>query len=189
VDQNLRRLVDRCERAGLAVSDDADFEPFFRLHEQTHARKGAPIYLPRERFARWFERLHGLGLARLFHARLPDGRPVASQVVLLGHPVTHTVAAASDAEHQSLGAAAFLRWRVFERLAALGARANDLTDASLNSVTRFKAQLGGDLLPCLVLESPETLRFRAGRALRAGLASLRAGRRAPPGPSTEADEA
>ncbi len=163
VEQNLRRLVDRCERAGVRLTEDDDFESFFRMHEQTHLRKGAPLYLPRDRFRRWFERLRSAGLARLFQARLPDGRSIAAQIVLAGaHPVTHTVAAAADAEHLALGANAFLRWRVFEALAKLGYAANDLTDATLDPVTHFKSQLGGDLETCWVLARPERLPWRVG---------------------------
>jgi hypothetical protein len=154
MDQNLRRLVDRCTAQGLAVTEDDDFESFFRLHTQIHERKGARLYLPHDTFERYFRRLLERGLARLFHARLPGGASISTQLVLLGHPVTHTVSAAADAEHLRLGATAFLRWNVFRRLSDLGAVANDLTDAPLNPVTHFKAQLGGDLQMCLALEAP-----------------------------------
>jgi hypothetical protein len=59
-----------------------------------------------------------------------------------------------------MGASAFLRWRGFEALAALGYQANDLTDAALNPVTHFKSQLGGDLETALVLTAPQSLRRR-----------------------------
>lgn len=189
VEQNLRRLVERCAKQGVALTDDGDFASFFRMHLETHERKGAPLYLPRPAFERWFSRLREAGLCRVFHARLPDGRSVASQLVLLGpHPVTHTVSAAADSEFLNLGASAFLRWRVFEELSKLGYAANDLTDAALNPVTHFKSQLGGDLALCLELTAPEALPYRAARAasdlgarLRGGLASAarRAMRRAP----------
>ena len=163
VERNLRRLVERCAEAGATVAEDGDFATFFRLHEGTSRRKGAPLYLPEKAFRRWFERLRERGLAALFHARLPSGEVIASQIVLLGHPVTHTVAAAADPEHQRLGANAFLRWKVMEELARRGFVANDLTDAALNPVTHFKSQLGGELTPCLVVSSPPTLRYRLGR--------------------------
>ena len=75
MEQNLRRLVDRCTAQGLAVTEDDDFESFFRLHSQIHERKGARLYLPRAAFETYFRRLHAQGLARLYHARLPDGQP------------------------------------------------------------------------------------------------------------------
>lgn len=163
IEQNLRRLVDRCTEQGIKLSDDDDFESFFRMHAQTHDRKGAPIYLPKDAFKKYFERLKSLNLCKLYQARMPDGRSIAAQIVLLGtHPVAHTVSAAADAEFLKLGASAFLRWRAFEALAALGFEANDLTDATLNPVTHFKSQLGGDLNMCWVLSRPQTRMFRFG---------------------------
>jgi hypothetical protein len=184
VEQNLRRLIDRCAGRGLVFGEDEEFDAFYHLHAATMRRHGAATYLPHRAFARYFELLRGLDLCRLYHVRLPDGRTIASQLVLLGaHPVSHTVAAAGDTEANRLGAAAFLRWKAFEALAALGYAANDLTDAALNPVTHFKSQLGGELQLCLVLRSPGTRRYRWGtravgvyrrarNATRAGLRRL-----------------
>jgi GNAT acetyltransferase-like protein len=156
VEQNLRRLIDRCGRQGILFTDDDDFDSFFALHLQLHERKGAPLYLPRPAFERYFRRLKAAGLCRLFHARLPEGLSIASQLTLLGrHPVVHTVSAGAHADYLNLGASAYLRWKAFETLAGLGHKANDLTDAALNPVTHFKSQLGGDLETCFVLERPE----------------------------------
>ena len=167
MEQNLRRLVERCREKGVTITEDDDFDAFYRLHAQVHERKGARLYLPEAPFRRFFERLRGSGLARLFHARLPEGQAISSQLVLLGpHPVTHTASAAADAAHLKLGATAFLRWNVFGRLAELGYAANDLTDANLSPVTHFKAQLGGDLQMGFLLEAPESARFRIARAGR-----------------------
>lgn len=160
-EQNLRRLVGRCERNGFELVVEDRFDDFYRLHASTHDRKGAPIYLPREAFARFYEELRDRGLARLLHALAPGGQVAASQLVLLGHPVVHTVVAATSAEHASSGAAAFLRWKGFEHLAADGYLGNDLTDATLNPVTHFKSQLGGELQTALVV----TTATRRDRAL------------------------
>lgn len=155
IEQNLRRLVRRCEEQGVQFTEDSDFESLYQMHQQIHDRKGAALYLPAKRFGEYVDRLLTCGLGRLFHARLRDGRSIAAQLVLTGgHPITHTVAAAADSEFLNLGASAFLRWRVFQELAQGGAEGNDLTDAALNPVTHFKAQLGGDLKPCLVLKRP-----------------------------------
>jgi hypothetical protein len=167
VEHNLRRLVGRGERDGLWLAADEDFDAFYRLHADTMGRKGAEPYLPEAAFRRFVSALAAEGLGRLFHARAADGRVVASQLVLLGPGrASHTVAAATDPEHQRTGASAFLRWRAFEALAKGGYATNDLTDAALNPVTHFKSQLGGELQMSLVLEAPRTLRFRAGEALR-----------------------
>lgn len=174
VDKNLRRLVGRGEREGLVVTDDDDFDRFFELHWDTHRRKGAPLYLPEAAFRRYFQELRGQGLCRLFHARTSNGNSIAAQLVLVGdHEVTHTVSAAADPEKQKLGANPFLRWRVFETLAKEGFAANDLTDATLNPVTHFKSQLGGQLTPSLAVEVPGTATGRIGRTLeRAAVRAL-----------------
>jgi len=75
--------------------------------------------------------------------------------------VAQTVSAAADSQYQGLGTNPLLRWESFRRLHARGYRGVDLTDASLNPVTRFKGQLGGDLVMSLELDAPRTLRFRA----------------------------
>lgn len=163
VDKNLRRLIGRCTEQGLVMTMDDDFDAFYRLHLQTHDRKGAALYLPRDAFRMFIERLRVQSLCRLYHARLPDGRAIASQLVLTGpHPVTHSVCAGAEAEFLGLGASAFLRWKVFEDLARMNYQANDLTDATLNPVTHFKSQLGGELALCLEIWRPDRLLLRLG---------------------------
>ena len=139
VESNLRRLIKRCTEAeGLRFTEDDDFDSFYRLHALTLGRRSVPTYLPEPAFRRFVEQVRGAGMARLQHARLPNGVAIASQLVLLGkHPVSHTACAGMDPGYSRLGASAFLRWRGFEALAALGYQANDLTDAALNSVTHF----------------------------------------------------
>ncbi len=155
VEQNLRRLVTRCAHEGMQLTDDDDFDSFWRMHVETVERKGLVRYLPEGAFRGLFATLHEQGLCRLYHARLPEGKSISSQLVLLGkHPVSHTVSAAAALDYLKAGATAFLRWRVFESLSALGYKANDLTHASLNSVTHFKSQLGGNLEMSLVCEKP-----------------------------------
>lgn len=166
IEQNLRRLIERAESQGLTFSDDQDFGAFFALHETTLERHDAGVYLPRPAFERFFTILRERNLARLFLVRAPDGRAVAAQLCLLGpHPVSHTASAGADPAFNKLGATAFLRWRAFQALAALGFRGNDLTDASLNPVTHFKSQLGGSLELTLVLQSPIRTSYRVGTGL------------------------
>ena len=171
MDQNLRRLVRRCRRDGFTFAADGDFDAFFELHAATHDRTGAPIYLPRDAFRAFCDDLRSAGLAILDEARAPGGEVAAAQLVLLGHPVTHTVAAGTDPRHAKTGATAFLRWSAFEDLAGRGHVANDLTDAALASVARFKAALGADLELTLVAR-------RAGVADGASAAASAAARRA-----------
>jgi GNAT acetyltransferase-like protein len=174
VEQNLRRLVDRCTEQDIVHTEDDDFEGFLRLHRLTMSHHEAALYLPDDSFRRWFGKLYCSGLCRLFQARMPSGESIAAQLVLLGdHPVSHTVSAAINPEHRRLGAAAFLRWRTFEWLAGKGKTGNDLTDAALNSVTHFKSQLGGDLVTNLVVETRGTAAWRAASALDDAYAGLR----------------
>jgi hypothetical protein len=162
VEQNLRRLVKRCEKEGAVLVEDGDFDGFYRLHRQTHERKGAPIYLPEKRFRKYVEELRATGMAKLFHARSARGESMAAQLVLLSaHPVCHTVCAGADKKFLSIGSTPFLRWKVFEWLSGAGYKGNDLTDASLNDVTHFKSQLGGELMMNLVLTKPDRLAYRA----------------------------
>ncbi len=161
VEQNLRRLIKRCGETGMTVAAEDDFDGFFELHRLTADRKGALLYLPADAFARFYAGLRQRDLARIFTARDASGRLAAAQLVLTGpHPGTHTVTAGTHPEFLKSGVTALLRWRVFELLAASGYRSNDLTDAALNPVTHFKAQLGGRLEVCFVLTSPSSLAFR-----------------------------
>lgn len=163
IEQNLRRLIRRCEQNGVTCTEDDDFASFYRLHVETMGRKETARYLEEGAFRDLVGSLRALGLCRLYHARLPDGRSIASQLVLLGPgPDAHTVTAGADPEHMRSGASAFLRWKAFESLSRLGYEGNDLTDATLNSVTHFKSQLGGDLRMGLVVESPVTALWRFG---------------------------
>jgi hypothetical protein len=114
--------------------------------------------LPGPAFRIYFKALRQAELCRLFHARLPDGRPIATQLVLLGPgSITHTVTAASDPEYLQTGVNAFLRWKSFLAVSEMGYSGNDLTGAGLTPVTHFKSQLGGDLHMFLVLNSPRTM--------------------------------
>lgn len=168
IEQNLRRLIKRCGNDGMTVIEDEDFVSFYRMHANTMARKGLGPYLPGPAFRRYFETLYSANLCRLFHARLLDGRPIATQLVLLGPgSVTQTISAAVAPEFLRTGVAAFLRWKAFSADSASGYTGNDLTGAGLNPVTHFKSQLGGDLHLFLALDSPRPVRYRVGSKVEA----------------------
>lgn len=171
VERNLRRLIKRCEREGYQYDEADDFGAFYALHSATHDRKGAPIYLPRAAFERYFTRLRAAGLARLCHVRLPNSAQIiASQLVLHSrHPVTHVASASADPQHISSGANSFLRWQAFKSLAAAGYIGSDLTDASLNPVTHFKSQFGGDLTANWTVRRPDARRLALYERLLHGL--------------------
>jgi hypothetical protein len=175
-EQNFRRLVERGRESGLTLTVDQDFAAFYRLHRLTADRKGAPLYLEASAFESYYDALRAADLCHLYHALLPDGRVVASQLVLCGHSVTHTVSAAADPEHTRTGANAFLRWSAAEDLAARGHTANDLTDATLASVAHFKSQMGSTLELCLVASRTLSTKFGAQLAAYRGLQNARAWR-------------
>jgi hypothetical protein len=161
IDQNLRRLIHRAQDAGFEFTCDDDFDSFYRLHRATHERKGAPLYLPEAGFRKYFELLRQKDLCRLYHVRNDKGVSVATQLVLTGpHPVSHTVCAGIDPASASSGCNPMLRWKAFEALSQLGYQGNDLTDAALNDVTRFKSQLGGNLVTNWVVSAPDSTRFK-----------------------------
>jgi len=161
IDHNLQRLIRRSESKGIKITCDEDFDEFYRQHESLCQRKSLPLYLPKQNFRNYYERLAKLGYCRIFHARLEDGKSIASLFILAcKHPTTHTVVAASDDEFHDAGASAQIRWESFKHLCEAGYKENDLTDASLNSVTRFKSQLGGRLQQNLVLTLEPSRRYR-----------------------------
>ena len=150
IDQNQRRLIRRAENRGYMIIEDSDFESFFRQHREVHQRKAAPLYLNQRRFEKSFHLLREKGLCRLYQARTESGESAATQLVLLSrHPVTHTVCAAAHERFLGDGIAPFLRWKVFEALSKEGYLGNDLTDAGLYSVARFKRDMGGELRRCI----------------------------------------
>lgn len=183
VDPNLKRLIVRCERDGVEYREDDDFGALFRLHVQTHQRKGAPLYLPEKVFSDFYAELKGAGLARLGHAVF-DGKVIASQLMLTGpHRVAHTVSAGADDDYLRMGASAFLRWHSCLALARSGYAANDLTDAGLNAVTRFKSQLGGELTATWSISRSDSIAYRIESTLQRW--RHRARRRAQPARGSE----
>ena len=121
---------------------------------------------PRRYFVAFFTEVRAAGLARLGHAVF-DGKVIASQLMLAGpHPVAHTVCAGADDDYLRMGASGFLRWHARSRLRRDGFAANDLTDAGLNPVTRFKSQFGAELTPTWSLsrERLDDVPARVGRA-------------------------
>lgn len=155
IDNNLRRLIRRCDTAGMQFHTNGSFDSFFAMHFDTHKRKGAPLYLPRERFRNFVEEIVNRGQAKLFQVSLETGEPIASQLVLCGHhPVAHTICAGAYEVHQQSGCNALLRWRVCQWLASKGHHAVDLTDAHNPEVAKFKSQLGAELVCAMQVELP-----------------------------------
>lgn len=151
-EQNIRRLISRCEKEGMQIIVDDDFDEFYRLHSLTYERIGKEAYFPCEIFRELYTTLKQSGTAQIYTALMPDGTRGSSQIVLsTAHPVTHIWAAGSDPACATSGVSAFLRWKVFEILHERGYAYHDLTDAMEESVAKFKAQFGGDLVSCPIV--------------------------------------
>lgn len=161
IEQNLRRLIRRSEGRDVRFGVDDDFDAFYDLHAATMDRKNRATYLGRNAFESFYRALVSAGLAELHQARLSDGELAATSLVLLGpFRTAHIVSAAAREEYQRLGVNPFLRWKTFERLCGSDYSGVDLTDASLNPVSRFKSQLGGELVVSLEVDAPRSWRFR-----------------------------
>ena len=157
MDRNARRQVQQARKSELIFTEYGSFSSFFDMHVGTHLHKGSPVYLPRRRYERFVASLLDNNIARLFQVSSRNGEPLATQLVLFGAgQVAHTLCAGSNREVTGSGCNPYLRWRVFEWLAAEGYQALDLTDAQNESVSRFKVQLGADLRLGLELTSPES---------------------------------
>lgn len=152
VEQNLRRLISRCEKEGMTLEPSNDADAFYSMHESTYRRKGTRPYLNREQFLHLHRALSERNACQIYFATTATGIRAASQIVLMSkHPVTHTWLAGSDPEFLRSGASAFLRWKAFEDLQQRGYEYNDLTDAMNETVAKFKGQFGGDLRSSFVL--------------------------------------
>lgn len=155
-----RRLVEKAKSHGVTWTDDDDFRSFYSHHLNICRKKNLKPYLTEPSFHSFFKELKAADLCRLYHARLPDGRSVASLLVLGGpHPVSQTLCAASDPDYHTLGVNPFLRWVVFNDLMKRGYTANDLSGAPLNDVARFKRQLGGELVVNWQVTRPVTAKY------------------------------
>ncbi len=161
IEQNQRRLIKRGDREQLRLVEDKNIEAFWRLHWETHRRKGAPLYLEEQPFRRYIDDIIRARLGHLWLATTADDHVVAGQLTLLGtSPIAHTVVAAADSDYLQSGATPWLRWQSLRRLHDLGYRGTDLTDAALNPVTRFKSQLGGRLVMNSVVRRPQSSAMR-----------------------------
>ena len=172
IEQNQKRLIKRCSMENTEIIINDDFERFYEMHVDTHYRKGSPVYLEKKNFQRYFELLKKKNLVRLYQLKLNNEKIIASQLVLVGrHSVTHTVCAAADPDYLSMGSTPFLRYKAFEDLSQSGYKYNDLTGAALNEVTRFKAQLGGELVSTFILVKGPSFPYKIAAKLYETLTS------------------
>ncbi len=173
LDKNIRRLVRKAEASGFLFREEVDPAEFFRLHLNIHKKKGAPLYLAKEQFERYLRDITQSKLGKVYGVYSSSGALAAAQVVLAGPcTLTHTICAVSCDEGKQEGATPLLRWKALERLSLQGFAANDLTDAALNAVTKFKSQLGGELKLNFVVQSPISAGERLVEAARESAIAL-----------------
>jgi hypothetical protein len=169
-EQNIRRLISRCERDGMQLELSDDVDAFYTLNKNTYLRKGVQPYLSHDAFSQLYQSLRECGACQIYFAVTPDGQRAAGQVVLFSkHPTTHTWMAGSDPSFLQTGASAFLRWKAFEDLSKRGYQFNDMTDAMNDKVAKFKSQFGGSLEPSFVVYKEISSRLRLENRIKSVL--------------------
>jgi hypothetical protein len=192
-EQNIRRLISRCEREGMLLELSDDPELFYTMNKNTYLRKGVNPYVDQDTFVKLYRSLKECDACQIYFAVTPEGQRAAAQIVLFSkHPLTHTWMAGSDPQFLQSGASAFLRWKVFEDLSRRGYQYNDLTDAMNESVAKFKSQFGGKLEPSFVIHKDISPRLRRENRIKnivqPRLEALRRKFRRAASPSTESSE-
>jgi hypothetical protein len=172
---SVRRHLRKCREAGYEVDLNWSFDAFWDPFEATRRRQGFTTRLERSTLASAANDLHAAGEAWMVGIRAPDGRWVASQILVGGasSPTTGMWLAGSHDDALASGASSFLMVASAEEARRRGHRAWDLCGADLPGVARFKAELGADLRSYFQVSGPRSplgslLRFAGGaaRALR-----------------------
>jgi hypothetical protein len=166
-EQNIRRLISRCERDGMKLELSDDMDAFYSMNKETYERKGVKPYASRDTFTQLYCSLKERNACQIYFAVTPDGQRAAGEIVLFTqHPVTHTWMAGSNSNFLQSGASAFLRWKAFEDLSRRGYKYNDLTDAMIGKVAKFKSQFGGSLESSFVMYREFSSRLRLENRIR-----------------------
>ncbi|MHB1097273.1 MAG: GNAT family N-acetyltransferase [Gemmatimonadaceae bacterium] len=158
ISHSVRKHVNKCERSGAQVSETWDMDAFWAMQESTIGRQGVRLGVSRREAIVLATRLYGAGLAFMVTANDAEGKPLASRI-LLGVRGTSTLfdwLAGSDAERLSLGASPWLMTRVAALAARRGYRYWDLCGAQIESIARFKSEIGGELTHGFRLNAPAT---------------------------------
>lgn len=158
ISHSVRKHVNKCERNGAQVTESWDLDAFWIMQESTIGRQGVRLGVSRREGSLLATKLHDAGLAFMFTATDADGQPLSSRV-LLGLKGTSTIfdwLAGSDAERLSFGASPWLMTKVAALAARQGYRYWDLCGAQIESVAKFKSELGGELTHGFRLTAPAT---------------------------------
>ena len=176
ISHSVRKHVNKCERNGAQVSEAWDLEAFWSMQESTLARQGVRLGVTKQEGLLLATRLRDAGLAFMVTANDAEGKPLSSRI-LLGLEGTSTVfdwLAGSDAERLSFGASPWLMTKVAAVAARQGYRYWDLCGAQIESVAKFKGEIGGELAHGFLLTAPPTAAERIYAKLReAGSAARR----------------
>jgi len=156
---------------GSPFTEDDDFDQLLSPSSRSTSGRARPLPSTGglRAFLHWPE---DLGLARLYLPGCLKGDPCRPSWSFSAAGRCDTRVRRLHEQYLSLGATPFLRGYVFKSLSEQGFTSNDLTDAASTRSPTFRLSLGGDLHLCLLLEGPESARFRwRGRRPRGRSAS------------------
>ena len=157
-----RRHVRKCREAGMTTSLDWDLARFGELFASTRERQRFGIRLDRSAFEKLAGGLHAAGLAWMVTIATDRGEPAASQIVL-GVPSTpraYMWTAGARSDLLATGVSTHVMNEIAAEAGRRGFRAWDLCGADLPGVARFKAELGGELVPYFQVDAPRSLAER-----------------------------
>lgn len=151
LDKKLRNRVNKAERAGLTLEEDATDDGVARFHAalaQTMARTGGPM-IDRQFLRSAVRELAGAGHLRLFIARC-DGRDVGASIELLT-PQRALGWLAGTMDDAPTGTSNWMQWDIIRRFADEGVASYDLGGIDLaategskgDGILRAKRKFGG----------------------------------------------
>jgi lipid II:glycine glycyltransferase (peptidoglycan interpeptide bridge formation enzyme) len=139
-----RQYVNKARRAGVTVEDvgAAGLDDFYRIYVQTAERAGF-IHRARSAYDDVFRAFDRAGRARLLTARLADGTPAATLMLLTcGQRVIEPYGGMTDAGADSR-ANYLLKWEAIRRSRENGFAVYDMWGLSHSGIEQFKAGFGG----------------------------------------------
>lgn len=139
-----RQYVNKARRAGVTVEDvgSAGLDDFYRIYVETAQRAGF-IHRAKSAYEQVFRAFDRTGRARLLMARLPDGTPAATLMLLTcGRRVIEPYGGMTQAGADSR-ANYLLKWEAIRTSRERGFAVYDMWGLSHSGIEQFKAGFGG----------------------------------------------
>jgi lipid II:glycine glycyltransferase (peptidoglycan interpeptide bridge formation enzyme) len=139
-----RQYVNKAKRSGVAVEDvgPAGLDDFYRIYVETAERAGF-IHRAKQAYEDVFRSFDRAGRARLLTARLPDGTPAATLLLLAcGRRVIEPYGGMTQAGADSR-ANYLLKWEAIRSSRERGFAIYDMWGLSHPGIEQFKAGFGG----------------------------------------------